>query len=199
MNTNYYAAHNFFSRPAQNVNQLRAGLSGGSFGKGSTAEQGEASALMEEIERYSGGNLSRRRSQNAGASRILRRSMPLLPTTSLLFSDAQSRPSSAPHATPGESAAVRRVRSIGQNRMVFGLVAARRALQIFADQPFVFFLQRPCRLPCGFQRLRGGNTLEEAIVQGFLETGGTGRLPIWWYNRLRRPVGRPQPVQRLLC
>ena len=53
MNTNYYAAHNF-SAPAQNVHELRAGLSGGSFGKGSTAEQGEASALMEAIERYSG-------------------------------------------------------------------------------------------------------------------------------------------------
>src|SRR5579864_1758938 len=53
LNTNYFAAHNF-SAPARSVNQLRAGLGGGSFGKGSTAEQGEASALMEAIERYSG-------------------------------------------------------------------------------------------------------------------------------------------------
>ena len=53
MNTNYYAAHNF-SAPARTVDELRAGLSGGSFGKGSTAEQGEASALMEAMERYSG-------------------------------------------------------------------------------------------------------------------------------------------------
>ena len=53
LNTNYHAAHNF-SAPAKTVDELRAGLSGGSFGKGSTAEQGEASALMEAIERYSG-------------------------------------------------------------------------------------------------------------------------------------------------
>ena len=53
MNTNFFAYHNF-SGPAQSVDQLRSGLSGGSFGKGSTAEQGEASALMEAIERYSG-------------------------------------------------------------------------------------------------------------------------------------------------
>jgi len=46
MNTNFFAQHNF-SAPARNVDELRAGLSGGSFGKGSTAEQGEASALME--------------------------------------------------------------------------------------------------------------------------------------------------------
>jgi len=53
LNTNYYAQHNF-AGPARTVDELRAGLSGGSFGKGSTAEQGEASALMEAIERYSG-------------------------------------------------------------------------------------------------------------------------------------------------
>ena len=53
MNTNYHAAHNF-SAPARTVDELREGLSGGSFGKGSTAEQGEASALMEAMERYSG-------------------------------------------------------------------------------------------------------------------------------------------------
>ena len=43
----------FQARP-ETVDELRAGLSSGSFGKGSTAEQGEASALMEAIERYSG-------------------------------------------------------------------------------------------------------------------------------------------------
>ena len=53
MNTNYFAGHNF-SAPAMSVDELRMGLIGGSFGKGTTAEQGEASALMEAIERYSG-------------------------------------------------------------------------------------------------------------------------------------------------
>src|SRR6201999_3895249 len=53
MNTNFFAQHNF-SAPAQSIGQLREGLSGGSFGKGSTAEQAEASALMEAIERSSG-------------------------------------------------------------------------------------------------------------------------------------------------
>src|SRR4029077_15386247 len=42
LNTNYHATHNF-SGPAETVNELRAGLSSGSFGKGSTGEQGEAS------------------------------------------------------------------------------------------------------------------------------------------------------------
>src|SRR6202012_2918009 len=88
MNTNYHATHNF-SAPAQNVDQLRAGLSGGSFGKGSTAEQGEASALMEAIERYTG-------VYQGDEIRVLRRfsDFPpgdaILPNEVLLFSDAQS-------------------------------------------------------------------------------------------------------------
>ena len=53
LNATYYAKHNF-SAPASCVHELREGLDGYSFGKGSTAEQGEASALMEAIERYSG-------------------------------------------------------------------------------------------------------------------------------------------------
>src|SRR5262249_61735388 len=53
LNTNYFATHNYAPRP-ETVGELKAGLSGGSFGKGSTADQGEASALMEAIERYSG-------------------------------------------------------------------------------------------------------------------------------------------------
>ena len=43
----------FLPRP-ETVDALQAGLSGDSYGKGSIAEQGEASALMEAIERYCG-------------------------------------------------------------------------------------------------------------------------------------------------
>src|ERR1700722_14104238 len=53
LNTNYIAKHNFAPRP-ETIDELRSGLSGSSYGKGSTSEQGEASALMEAIERYSG-------------------------------------------------------------------------------------------------------------------------------------------------
>src|SRR3984957_457721 len=53
LNTNYIAKHNFAPRP-ETIDELRSGLTGSSYGKGSTSEQGEASALMEAIERYSG-------------------------------------------------------------------------------------------------------------------------------------------------
>ncbi len=100
MNTNYHATHNF-SAPAQNVDQLRAGLSGGSFGKGSTAEQAEASALMEAIERYSGifqGDEIRvtRRFTDFAPGDAIR------PNDILLFSDAQSRQGAASTDESGE-------------------------------------------------------------------------------------------------
>ena len=141
LNTNYYAAHNF-SAPAKTVDELRAGLSGGSFGKGSTAEQGEASALMEAIERYSG-------IFQGDEIRVTRRftDFPsgdaILPNDVLLFSDAQYRRDQAPTTDPDEAPSAGSIRSIGQDRMVAGLVSARRTLQISSDQPLVFFLQRP--------------------------------------------------------
>src|SRR5579863_2572209 len=94
LNTNYFAGHNF-SGPALTVDALREGLSGGSFGKGSTSEQAEASALMEAIERYSGifqGDeirVKRRFTDFAPGDAIL-------PNDVLLFSDEQYRRQAAP-------------------------------------------------------------------------------------------------------
>src|SRR5262249_9037750 len=93
LNTNFIAAHNF-SAPARSVHQLRSGLGGGSFGKGSTAEQGEASALMEAIGRYSGtfqgdeSRATRRFTEFAAGAAIL-------PNDILLYSDAQQAQSQA--------------------------------------------------------------------------------------------------------
>ena len=53
LDASFLARHNFSPRP-ETVDALETGLSGDSYGKGSTAEQGEASALMEAIERYCG-------------------------------------------------------------------------------------------------------------------------------------------------
>src|SRR5438477_12452723 len=100
MNTNFFAQHNF-SAPAMSVDQLRSGLSGGSFGKGSTSEQAEASALMEAIERYSGifqGDEIRmkRRFTDFPSGDAIR------PNDVQLFSDAQLRQGQAPTADSDE-------------------------------------------------------------------------------------------------
>jgi ribosomal protein S12 methylthiotransferase accessory factor len=185
MNTNYFATHNF-SAPAMSVNELRAGLSGGSFGKGSTAEQGEASALMEAIERYSGifqGDEIRmtRRFTDFAAGEAIH------PNDVLLFSDAQYRrhqEMSDDEFTPTAAA--------------FDPSAAIEWSPVWSlrDEEFKYL---PSSLLYFFYRGGGyehhadsngcaaGNTLEEAIVQGFLELVERDAYAIWWYNRLQRP------------
>jgi ribosomal protein S12 methylthiotransferase accessory factor len=183
LNTNFYASHNF-SGPAKSIHELRSGRSGGSFGKGSTAEQGEASALMEAIERYSGifrGDeirMARRFTEFAPGDAIW-------PNDVLLFSEAQyRRPPSEEDVTPTPPP--------------FDPEAKIEWTPVWSlrDQRFKY-------LPTGMlyffhsddsdshthadsNGCAAGNTLEEAIVQGFLELVERDSYAIWWYNRSQR-------------
>jgi oxazoline/thiazoline synthase len=194
LNTNYFAGHNF-SAPAMSVDELRSGLQGGSFGKGSTAEQGEASALMEAIERYSGifqGDeirVTRRYTDFAPGEAIL-------PNEVLLFSDAQYRKRLAqiPGTELGEGEST-------PTPAPFNRSAETEWSPVWSlrDQRFKFL---PTGLLYFFYRgesdinhinsdsngCAAGNTREEAIVQGFLELVERDSYAIWWYNRVRRPA-----------
>jgi ribosomal protein S12 methylthiotransferase accessory factor len=185
MNTNFYASHNF-SAPAQDVDELRAGLTGGSFGKGSTAEQGEASALMEAIERYSGifqGDeirMTRRFTDFPSGDAIL-------PNDVLLFSDAQSQPE---QTSADESHETQTAPSLfdPSAKIEWSPVWSLRD-QRFKYLPtslLYFFYRGPAAFHADSNGCAAGNTLEEAIVQGFLELVERDSYAIWWYNRLRR-------------
>ena len=187
LNTNFYAAHNF-SAPARNVNELRAGLTGGSFGKGSNAEQAEASALMEAIERYSGifqGDeirITRRYTDFAPDDAILANDV-------LLFSDAQSLPEQTgeedSHETQTAPAPFDPAAKIEWSP-VWSVRDGR-----FKHVPtslLYFFYSGPAAFHADSNGCAAGNTLEEAIVQGFLELVERDAYAIWWYNRLRRPA-----------
>ena len=178
-----------FPAPAETVHELRAGLSGGSFGKGSTAEQGEASALMEAIERYSGifqGDeiRAKRRFTDFPSGEAIP------PNDVLLFSDAQLRQGRAP--TPALGRAGRRSRRYSidrprSNGRRSGLCATS-ASNIFRPACCIFFTGAPRRHShADSNGCAAGNTLEEAIVQGFLELVERDAYAIWWYNRLQRP------------
>jgi bacteriocin biosynthesis cyclodehydratase domain-containing protein len=184
LNTNYYAAHNF-SAPARTVHELRVGLSGGSFGKGSTAEQGEASALMEAIERYSG-------IFQGDEIRVTRRftDFPsgdaIVPNDVMLFSDAQYRQEQAPadgpheHATP---APLDRSAEIEWSP-VWSLRDQR--FKYLPTGLLYFFYRGPGQINADSNGCAAGNTLAEAMVQGFLELVERDSYAIWWYNRVQR-------------
>ena len=92
-------------------------------------------------------------------------------------------PTDRPVRSPADAGAVR---SIGRDRMVAGLVPARPTIQISSDQPPVFLLRGPGQINADSNGCAAGNTLEEAIVQGFLELVERDSYAIWWYNRLQR-------------
>jgi oxazoline/thiazoline synthase len=187
LNTNYYAGHNF-SAPARTINELRAALSGGSFGKGSTAEQGEASALMEAIERYSGifqGDEIRvtRRFTDFPAGDAIH------PNDVLLFSDAQYRLGEAQPACPGEGppipAPFDRSAEIEWSP-VWSLRDER--FKYLPTSLLYFFYRGRGQINADSNGCAAGNTIAEAIVQGFLELVERDAYAIWWYNRLQRPA-----------
>jgi ribosomal protein S12 methylthiotransferase accessory factor len=180
MNTNFFAYHNF-SAPAWNVDQLRSGLSGGSFGKGSTAEQGEASALMEAIERYSGifqGDEIR-------AKRRFTDFAPgdaLLPNDVQLFSDEQFR--NRHISQPDDSHPVPESFDPSTKTEWSPVWSLRDKRFKYLPTGLLYFFYG------GFHTdsngCAAGNTREEAIVQGFLELVERDAYAIWWYNRLQR-------------
>jgi len=185
LTTNYYATHNF-SGPSETVHELRAGLSGGSFGKGSTAEQGEASALMEAIERYSGifqGDeiRSKRRFSDFQSGEAI------LPNEVLLFSEAQVRQAQAPtlgsDAPEGILALFDRAARIEWSP-VWSLRDAR--FKYLPTTLMCFFYRGPHAFAADSNGCAAGNTIEEAIVQGFLELVERDSYAIWWYNRSQR-------------
>ncbi|MGP8120441.1 MAG: TOMM precursor leader peptide-binding protein [Xanthobacteraceae bacterium] len=201
LNTSFHAGHNF-SGPARTVDELRAGLSGGAFGKGSTVEQGEASALMEAIERYSGifqGDeirVTKRFTDFAPGDAIL-------PNDVLLYSTAQSQPEAADaHAEhhAHHHAQGRRVPHSQDQPMVPALFDPSARIEwtpvwSLRDQRFkylptsilYFFYRGPHPYAADSNGCAAGNTLEESIVQGFLELVERDAYAIWWYNRLQMP------------
>ena len=186
LNTNYHATHNF-SGPAETVHELRAGLSGGSFGKGSTAEQGEASALMEAIERYSGifqGDeiRAKRRFTDFPSGEAIP------PNDVLLFSDAQLRQGSAGNPESDEPDAIPALFDRSEKiewSPVWSLRDAR--FKYLPTTLLYFFYSGAAAFAADSNGCAAGNTLEEAIVQGFLELVERDAYAIWWYNRLQRP------------
>lgn len=180
MNTNYFAQHNF-SAPAHSIDQLRSGLSGGSFGKGSTAEQGEASALMESIERYSG-------IFQGDEIRTTRRFVDFVPGDALLPNDVQlfsetqfknrflQQPDD-PHPVPEPFDP--------STRTEWSPVSSLRDKRFkYLPTGLLYFFYG------GFHTdsngCAAGNTRDEAIVQGFLELIERDAYAIWWYNQVQR-------------
>ena len=188
----HWAGSNLALR-TRKLSSLRRSLRSKSAGKGSTRRQSEVSALCEAIERYSGAfhgdeiRIRRRFADFAQAGE----SEAIHPNDVQLFSDRQLDhaerinarghpynvvpPRLDPHAEIDWSP----VWSLTQSRhrylptsILYGMTPEQRgSSDLVADS----------------NGCAAGNTLEEAILQGFFELVERDAFAIWWYNRLAMP------------
>ena len=175
------------------LSSLRRSLRSKSAGKGSTRRQSEASALCEAIERYSGafhGDEIRSRRRFADLARAGECDA-IHPNDVQLFSErqldhageinARGHPYNVvpPRLDPVAEIDWSPVWSLSRGRhrflptsLLYGMTPEQRG-----DSDFV----------ADSNGCAAGNTLEEAILQGFFELVERDAFAIWWYNRLRLP------------
>jgi ribosomal protein S12 methylthiotransferase accessory factor len=186
---NYAAGHNF-AMMTNSMYLLRKNMRGLSGGKGRTDTQAKASALCEAIERYSGVWRGDEAVRRASADDLGDEALDF--NEILGFSPAQY----ANRATWNTS------QSSGIHLIPEPLASDR---VIDWTQVWSLTKQEPRWIPTAycyfghpdvahksfcFSDANGnaaGNTLEEAILQGFLELVERDSVAIWWYNRLRVP------------
>ncbi len=185
----YKAGHSFGS--AMSLRGLRNTLRHKSSGKGKTDTQSQASGLCEAIERYSGifqGDEPRKRTTLAELGDLA-----IHPEQCLHFSDRQYENREALNAE-GSAAAYRWIphrfdasQSIDWTP-VWSLTEQR---QKYVPTAICYYnypqpeAERFCKADSNGNA--AGNSLEEAILQGFMELVERDSVAMWWYNRLRRP------------
>ena len=187
----YWAGSNLGMR-SRSLSSLRRSLRSKSAGKGSTREQSEVSALCEAVERYSGAlhgeeiRVRRRFTEFTGADEAIH------PNDAQLFSDhqldnakrinAKGHPYNIvpPRFEPDAAIDWTPVWSLSQDRhrylptsMLYSMAPEQRG---------------PADLIADSNGCAAGNTLEEAILQGFYELAERDAFGIWWYNRLQAPA-----------
>ncbi len=190
----YWAGSNL-APGSRKLGSLRRSLRSKSAGKGSSPQQSEASALCEAVERYSGafhGDEIRCRRRLADFEKT-GGSEAIPPNEVQLFSDRQLDEADRinarghpynfvpPRLDPDAEIDWSPIWSLTQERhrylptsILYGMADAARdghATGFKADS----------------NGCAAGNTLEEAILQGFLELVERDAFAIWWYNRLSLP------------
>lgn len=159
-----------------------------SLGKGMSEEQSKAGALCESIERHS--------AQYQGDEPCLLSaardmdSRPVLPHELAGFSESQYRKFSDPRHP--ESRSPYSVQKYREDIPISWTPAWSLTDEKSYYVPLTYcYANTPLEEGC-FSRFNSngcaaGNTLEEALLQGFLELVERDAVAIWWYNKIKRP------------
>lgn len=187
----YYAGHNF-ARRVDRLSMLRKGLRSMAAGKGTTDAQARASAVCEAIERYSGlfsGDEPRRTATLAELG-----DEAIAPNDIQLYSERQYAGRDEWNNTqrstfqlvcdplpPDEPIEWSPVWSLTHERTRW--VATSQLFFCYPTPPPGKLWAWACS-----NGNAAGTSLEDAILQGFLELVERDSVALWWYNRVQRPA-----------
>ncbi|HNP70672.1 MAG TPA: TOMM precursor leader peptide-binding protein [Kouleothrix sp.] len=184
----YMAGHNFASQ-TQTLHFLKQGLRSKSAGKGMSDAQARASALCEAIERYSG--LFQGDELRVRASYRQLGDAAIHPNACQNYSEEQYRRRNAWNARGSTFQVVSD--PMDEDVPIEWTPIWSLTHETFKYVPTAYCYYRYPILPSEFfawadsNGNAAGNTLEEAILQGFFELVERDAVAIWWYNRLQRP------------
>ncbi|GAB1543538.1 TOMM precursor leader peptide-binding protein [Scytonema sp. NUACC21] len=184
-----YAATHHFATMFYSLDSLRQNIGGRSAGKGKTEQQARASAFCEAIERSSGvfqGNEIRYKGsyQKMGDAAIH-------PNACMNFSQEQYKNRQEWNAQY-PSLFFRVPEPFDEEREIEWTPVWSLSYREFKYLPTAYCYYgypRPPKPDCWADTngCAAGNTLEEAILQGFMELVERDCVALWWYNRVRRP------------
>ncbi|MFB2920610.1 TOMM precursor leader peptide-binding protein [Aerosakkonema funiforme] len=187
--THTYVAKHHFATIFDDLKNLRQNIRGRSAGKGKTDEQAKASAFCEAIERYSGvfqGNEIREKSsyQKMGEKAIH-------PNSCMNFSQAQYDNRKQWNAKC--SGWFQKVPApFNEEKQIDWTPVWSLTHQEFKYLPtaYCYYNYPTDSEPDCWADSNGcaaGNTIEEAILQGFMELVERDSIALWWYNQVKRP------------
>ncbi|MGB0562322.1 MAG: TOMM precursor leader peptide-binding protein [Spirulinaceae cyanobacterium] len=185
----YVAKHDFRSR-FDDWRSLRANLGGRSGGKGRTAAQAKMSALGEAIERYSA---------------VFQGDEPRIVQTYQALGDAALHPNACMNFSPEQYAQrdawnqnceqpaqqVPEPFDPEQQRDWTPVWSLTQSQYKYLPTEYCYFGYPNPEPPDCWADTNGcaaGSTLEEAILQGFMELVERDSIALWWYNRLPKPA-----------
>jgi oxazoline/thiazoline synthase len=184
----YRAGHNVAAQH-YNLNHLQTHLRSASSGKGITDLQARASALCEALERYSGffhGNETRRKARLKDLD-----GLGINPNDCMLFSAQQYQERETINAKDSRCSHVPLPFDEEAEIEWTPVWSLTRKVHRYLPTQYCYYSHpslesRAYSIGCSNGNA-AGNTMEEAILQGFLELVERDSVALWWYNRARRP------------
>ena len=188
--THTYVVKHHFATIFDDLNALHQNLGGRSSGKGKSDIQAQVSGFCEAIERYSGVFQGDEVREKASYHKLGERG--IHPNACMNFSKAQYENRQEWNASC-ESWFQKVPEPFDEEREIDWTPVWSLSTKEFKYLPTAYCYYgypKPEKPDCWADSngCAAGNTLEEAILQGFMELVERDSVALWWYNRLRKPT-----------